>query len=61
MKVYVIEQHEYNEDTNLYDICNGSVEVFADKGDTERFIDQLSDSDREEGFDYAYFIKTFEL
>ena len=61
MKVYVIEKNEYNEDTNLYDICKGSVEVFADKGDTERFIDKLGDLDRDEGLDYAYFIKTFEL
>ena len=61
MKVYVIEKNEYNEDTNLYDICKGCVRVLADKGDTERFIDKLEDLDRDEGLDYAYFIKTFEL
>ena len=60
MDVYRIEQYAYNEDTNTYNICRGVVEVFSERVDALRFIDTLDDVDKEDGYGYAYVIKTFD-
>lgn len=61
MNVYCIEQYAYNEDTNTYNTCKGVVEVFSEKVEALRFIDDITDIDKEDGYDYAYFIRTFDL
>ena len=61
MNVYCIEQYAYNEDTNTYNICKGVVEVFSERVEALRFIDTLDDVDKEDGYDFSYSIKTFEL
>lgn len=61
MKVYCIEQYAYNEDTDTYDICKGVVDVFSEKVDALRFIDNIKDADKEDGYDFAYFIRTFDM
>lgn len=61
MKVYCIEQFDYNDTTNRYDICKGVVEVFSEKAEAFKFIDDIEEIDREDGYDYAYFIRTFEM
>lgn len=61
MKIYCVEQNEYNDNTDRYDICKGVVEVFSEKVEAFRFIDDITEIDKEDGYDYAYFIKTFDL
>lgn len=61
MKIYCVEQYEYNDNTNTYNICKGVVEVFSEKVEALRFIDDITDIDKEDGYDYAYYIKTFDL
>ena len=61
MNVYCIEQYAYNEDTNTYNICKGVVEVFSERVDALRFIDTLDEVDKEDGYDFSYSIRTFEL
>lgn len=61
MKIYCVEQYEYNDNTDRYDICKGVVEVFSEKVEAFRFIDDITEIDKEDGYDYAYFIKTFDL
>lgn len=61
MKVYCIEQYAYNEDTDTYNICKGVVDVFSEKVYALRFIDNIKDADKEDGYDFTYFIKTFDM
>ena len=61
MKVYCIEQYAYNEDTNTYNICKGVVEVFSERVDALRFIDTLEEVDKEDGYDFSYSIRTFDI
>ena len=61
MNVYCIEQYAYNEDTNTYNICKGVVEVFSERVEALRFIDTLDEVDKEDGYDFSYSIRTFEL
>ena len=60
MNVYCIEQYAYNEDTNTYNICKGAVDVFSEKAYALRFIVTIEEVDKEDGYDYAYVIKTFD-
>lgn len=61
MNVYVVMQHEGNEETGIYDTVIDAVEVFIDRYHANQFIKEMKELDKTEGFDYAYFIKTFEL
>ena len=61
MNVYVVMQHEFNEDTQLYSDVIDAVEVFVDRYHANQFIKEVKELDEKEGYDYKYFIKTFEL
>lgn len=61
MNVYVVMQYEYNEETGIYDTVKDAVEVFIDRYHANQFIKEMKELDKKEGYDYAYFIKTFEL
>ena len=61
MNVYCIEQYAYNEDTNTYNICKGVVEVFSERVEALRFIDTLEEVDKEDGYDFSYSIRTFDI
>ena len=61
MNAYCIEQYAYNEGTNTYNICKGVVGVFSERVDALRFIDTLDDVDKEDGYDFSYSIRTFDL
>ena len=61
MNVYVVMQHEFNENNQLYDTVVDAVEVFVDRYYANQFIKEMKELDKDEGYDYAYFIKTFEL
>ena len=61
MNVYVVMQHEFNENNQLYDTVVDAVEVFVDRYYANQFIKEMKELDKDEGLDYAYFIKTFEL
>ena len=61
MNVYVVMQHEFNENNQLYDTVVDAVEVFVDRYYANQFIKEMKELDKDEGYDYWYFIKTFEL
>ena len=61
MNVYVVMQHGFNEDTQLYDTVVDAVEVFVDRYHANQFIKEMKELDEKEGYNYEYFIKTFEL
>ena len=61
MNVYVVMQHEFNENNQLYTDVIDAVEVFVDRYYANQFIKEMKELDKDEGYDYAYFIKTFEL
>ena len=61
MNVYVVMQHEGNTETGNYDTVVDAVEVFVDRYHANQFIKEMKELDKDEGYDYEYFIKTFEL
>ena len=50
----------YLSNTKYTDVID-AVEVFVDRYHTNQFIKEMKELDEKEGYDYAYFIKTFEL
>lgn len=61
MNVYVVMQHEGNAETGNYDTVIDAVEVFVDRYHANQFIKEMKELDKDDGYDYEYFIKTFEL